>query len=365
MLTHGWRRFQWADVLQNKVPAFDFVPEYEGHIITGKITDKRSGLAVENALTYLSAPGYRFELGSSVSNKAGQLQFDINNFYGKNEIVVQTDTRKDSSYRLDVMSPFAEKFSSGPMADLYLSENMQQDLVSRSVGMQVQNAFLGDSLQKFETPKMGDSTPFYGVADRKYFLDEYTRFTTMEEVMREYIAGVSIHKRKQKFYFRVLNEPYQNTFDDDPLILMDGVPVFDATKIIEMDPLKVKKIEVVSRKYFLGAMESSGIVSYSTYKGDLEGYQLDPNALVLEYDGLQLKREFYSPVYKTAEQQASHVPDFRNLLYWSPDIRPDAGGKKQISFFTSDRQGKYLLLIEGINRDGKACSQKVQFDVLK
>ncbi|HTQ63270.1 MAG TPA: hypothetical protein VMI12_00655 [Puia sp.] len=365
MLTHGWRRFRWEDVLQNKMPVFEFLPEYEGHIITGKITDKKSGAPAENVLTYVSVPGTKYQVGTSVSNNKGQLQFDIKNFYGSNEIILETDYTKDSSHRLDVLSPFAEKFSAVPVSPFSISENVQDELLSHSIGTQVQNAYLTENLQKFDAPDMIDSTAFYGTPDKKFFLDEYTRFNTMEEVMREYIAGVSLRKRSQKFYFRVLNDPYRLFFEDDPLVLLDGVPVFDADKIIAMDPLKVKKIEVVNRQYFLGPLVASGIVSYTTYKGDLEGFQFDPNTVVLEYEGLQLQREFYSPVYETPQQINSRMPDFRNVLFWTPDIKTDKRGQKQLQFYTSDQAGKYLVVIQGINSDGKAGSYSFSFDVHK
>ena len=365
MLTHGWRRFRWEDILQNKLASFEFVPEYEGHIIAGKITEKRSGQPVENILTYLSAPGIRYQLGCSLSNKKGQVQFDIKNFYGSNEIVAQMYNQKDSNYRLEIMSPFSEKFSSAPIPSFNISESLQEDLISHSIGTQVQNAYLTESLQKFDMPEMIDSTAFYGTPDKKYFLDDYTRFTTMEEVMREYIANVSLRKHQDKFYLKVLNDPYRLFFDDDPLVLMDGVPVFDVDRVISMDPLKVKKIEVVNQKYFLGPLVASGIVSYTTYKGDLEGFQLDPNAIVLEYEGLQMQREFYSPVYETDTQINSRMPDFRNLLFWSPDIKTDERGRKQVNFYTSDQQGKYIGVLQGISPDGKPCSQSFTFEVNK
>jgi hypothetical protein len=365
MLTHGWRRFRWDDVFQNKV-AFEFVPEYEGHMIAGKITDKKSGMPAENILAYLSAPGTRFQFGSSVSNKKGQLQFDIKNLFGSNEVVAQVDnSQKDSNYRIDILNPFAEKFSSVPVPTFNLSEYVQEDLLSRSIGMQVQNAYLTENLQKFDLPKVPDSTAFYGTPDKKFFLDDYTRFNTMEEVVNEYIAGVSLRKRQQKFYFKMLNDPYKKYFDDDPLTLLDGVPVFEVGKIIEMNPLKIKKIEVVNRKYFLGPMIASGIVSFTTYKGDLEGFQFDPNALVLEYEGLQLQREFYSPTYETEKQLNSRIPDFRNLLFWSPDVKTDVYGKHQLHFYSSDLQGRYMVVVQGITGEGNAGSQSFTFDVIK
>ena len=43
MLTNGWRRFRWEDVLQEKKPSFAFLPEYAGHIVAGRITRTATG----------------------------------------------------------------------------------------------------------------------------------------------------------------------------------------------------------------------------------------------------------------------------------------------------------------------------------
>ena len=365
MITQGWRRFKWDDVIQNKTPSFEFVPEYEGHIINGRVVSKKNGLPMENVAAYLSAPGQKFQLGTALSNKNGLIQFDLKNFFGSNEIVLQTVNAKDTAYRMEVFTPFSEKFSDNPIPSFTLSETLQQDLLYHSVGMQVQNAFLNENLQRFDAPQVVDSTAFYGQPDKKYFLDDYTRFNTMEEVMREYVSFVSVHRRQQKFYFKVLNSPHQLFFDEEPLMLLDGVVVPDADKLMNYDPLKVKKIEVVGREYFIGPTIANGIISYTTYKGDLDGFQIDPNAVVLEYEGLQLQREFYAPVYDTEAQANSRMPDFRNLLYWSPNVKIGSLGNKQISFYTSDRQGKYIVVLEGITSSGQAGSKAITFDVSK
>ena len=148
-------------------------------------------------------------------------------------------------------------------------------------------------------------------------------------------------------------------------MLMDGVVFPDADKLMNYDPLNVKKIEVVGREYFIGPTIASGIISYTTYKGDLDGFQIDPNAVVLEYEGLQLQREFYAPVYETEAQVSSRMPDFRNLLYWSPSVKTGSLGNKQINFYSSDRQGKYIVVLEGITSSGQAGSKTFTFEVNK
>jgi hypothetical protein len=147
-------------------------------------------------------------------------------------------------------------------------------------------------------------------------------------------------------------------------MLLDGIPVFDADKIIEMDPLKVKKIELISSRYFLGPMTFTGIVSFSTYRGDLGGFELDPKVLVMPYEGVQAQREFYAPKYDS-NNAGSRVADFRNLLHWAPNVTTGKDGKATVEFYTSDQAGRYRVVIQGITPDGTAGSKTVSFDVKK
>jgi hypothetical protein len=104
-------------------------------------------------------------------------------------------------------------------------------------------------------------------------------------------------------------------------------------------------------------------MNWITYKGDLGGYVLDPHATVVDYEGLQLQREFYSPSYATEEQAGSHLPDFRNVLYWCPAVPQDSTGKSTLSFYSSDLPGKYVVLVEGLTADGDGGSGFASFEV--
>ncbi|HLY68694.1 MAG TPA: hypothetical protein VKR53_03125, partial [Puia sp.] len=363
MLTHGWRRFRWDDAMQTKSPLFEFAPEYEGHIVTGKVIDKNTGDPVEDVVAFLSVPARNFQLASARSDSRGVLRFDVKNFFGDDGIAVQTADIQDSNYRIDINNPFSEKNSSYRIPEFDYKSNLVNLLRNNSIGTQVRNIYRGDSLQTFFANFPKDSTAFFGKPDQKYLLDDYTRFTTMEEVMREYVANILVKNQSGHFHYKVLNYPYRLFFEDDPLVLFDGVPVSDMNKIIAFDPLKIKKIELMNRKYFLGPYTADGIISYSTYNGDLAGFQFDPNVLILKYDGLQLQREFYSPVYETEEQTASRQPDFRNLLFWLPELNTTKSGKKQVSFFTSDVKGKYVVMVEGITEDGRTGVNTATFTV--
>jgi hypothetical protein len=85
--------------------------------------------------------------------------------------------------------------------------------------------------------------------------------------------------------------------------------------------------------------------------------------VVLDYEGMQMQREFYHPTYETDAQLNSRLPDFRNVLYWSPDIKTDAKGKGSFSFFTSDLQGTYIGVINGLSAKSVPGTTTFTFDV--
>jgi len=209
-----------------------------------------------------------------------------------------------------------------------------------------------------------DTVPFYGKPDEKYLLDDFTRFPTMEEVMREYVPGVMVRIRKEKFHFLTVDLTNHTLYRDNPLVLLDGVPVFDINKIMNYDPRKVRKLDVMTHKYFLGNLSFSGVVSYTTYQGDLRDFETNPHAFTINYEGLQLEREFFSPRYETQQQRESRIPDTRDLLYWSPSVQTDQLGKQQLEFYSSDVPGKYVVSVQGITKNGKPGAAHLTFQII-
>jgi len=181
--------------------------------------------------------------------------------------------------------------------------------------------------------------------------------------LREYIREVNVFHPRNRFQIRVISD--KGFLEGDPLVLLDGIPIFDMNKVLAIDPLKIKRVDVIKDRYFWGPADAEGILSYASYKSDLAGVEVDPHAAVMDYEGMQLQRVFYSPVYDTDAQVSSHTPDFRSLLYWAPAVKTTTAGKNQLSFYTSDEDGKYVGVIQGMTADGESGSQTFTFDVKK
>lgn len=364
MLTNGWRRFKWENVLKNTKPFFEYVPEYNGPIITGNVINTITGKPAAGIESYMSVTGFQSGFNTSVSNKDGLVAFELKNFYGSSELVLQPNTIRDSSYRIDIIDPFSNNFSDRPLPLFSLNKRDAASLREQSISMQVQNIYSGKNIQHFIVPAM-DTAAFYLEPDAKYLLDDYTRFTTIEEILREYVILADVRKREGKFHFSLFDFANGDKFKTDPLVLLDGVPVFDLNKFMAVDPLKLKKLEVLNRKYFLGNSIFTGILNWTSYKGDMAGYDPGPHATIIDYDGLQREREFYSPAYSNENLLSSHIPDFRNVLLWDPNIKIPIGSTNQLSLYTSDLPGKYAVQVQGITKNGLCGNKVFIFEVKK
>jgi len=350
MLTQGWSRFHLDEWLHTSTKQFEFLPETEGPLVKGKITDKRTGLPAENIMGYLSVPGIHYKFSTATSNSLGELIFNPGNYYETNEIIVQTNNQFDSVYRINITDPYSDQFSNRKILPFLIPKSYTNNLLNRSIAAQSENVF--HKKVNYSSLNNSDTLPFYGNPDNIYLTDAYTRFTSMEEVMKEYVGEIRLRQVGNKYRFTAWNSRYKLFNDEEPLVLIDGVPVFSTNKVIGFDPLKIKKIEVVTQNNFTGALLSNGILSYSTYNGDLAGFPLDVNAFVLEYEGVQRHKEFYMPLYQTIQQKNSRIPDMRNVLFWSPNINTDNSGIANVQFYTSDLKGKYAIVVQGITKDG-------------
>lgn len=358
MLTHGWSRFKWEEVFRPFVPVY--TPELAYHVISGKVVMADTKAPAAGVRTDFSVAGSRIQFYNGLSDRNGIVNFYVKDLYGLNAAVLQANTSSDSLFNVDLLSPFSNRFSSRNWPALRLPAQLNRTLLVNSINMQALNMYYKTELNQSSDLKL-DSVSFFGKPGEYYLLDNYVRFPTIDEVLKEYVLAVGVRHRNGKPVMQVYSGiPNQGFFEERPLVLFDGVPIENTDKIFNYDPLKVRSIEVLAKKYFYGPATYGGIIKFNTYKNNMDNLELDPRAVVLDYDGLQLNREFYSPKYDTGD---SRLPDFRTLLFWSPDVATDAQGKGTLNFYTSDRPGVYMGVIEGLSLNGIPGKKVFRFEV--
>ena len=249
MLTQGWRRFQWKEVFREP-PKVTHLPEIRGHIVTARVLQEDEGQP--RIFTSLGSPGKVIRAYGAWTDGDGQARFEIKDFYGAKRIILQTRSDSTQQYEIRVINPFSDMVHKDAFDHWIPLRKHEKALLSRSIAMQVQDIYYYDTYGERTLAPWVDSTAFYGRPDATFYLDDYTRFPVMEEVMREYVPGVFVRKRKDGFHFVVIDLENGGVLSGDPMILLDGVPVADTDDIMAIDPLRIRKLEVVNRQYYLG-----------------------------------------------------------------------------------------------------------------
>ena len=361
LLTQGWSRFRWEEVLAATPKLPEFGPEPHGLVARARLV-QANGQPRANVTSFLASPSRLTRLSNSRSNAQGLVQFELSDFSGPRDLVLQADPSQDSTSRLTLLDPFSPRYATMPAPAVGVLPRFERDYARRHLQAQVQQTFVGKYRSRFAVEPV-DSMPFFGRPSESYLLDKFTRFKTMEEVLREYVPGVVVRIHKDGFHLLVVDKVNKTVLDNNPLVLLDAVPVFNMNKIMAMNPLKIRKLEVLDSRYFHGSAMYDGIVNLTTYKSDLEGFELDPQVLVQQYEGVQRQREFYAPRYDTPQAAQSRLPDLRNLLYWNPAIRTTTTGVAPLEFYTGDQVGRYLVVVQGLAASGLAGSRSFVLEV--
>src|SRR5690606_24388242 len=110
-------------------------------------------------------------------------------------------------------------------------------LVDHAVSVQVQLIY--DRNRESGDTFVGDTLPFYGYAEYNYNVDEYVKFSSIEDIFREYIRPVQIYKREGRMVPIIFLDKERRLMNRSPFLLIDNVPVFDIQKLMTINPAKI------------------------------------------------------------------------------------------------------------------------------
>ncbi len=359
MMTHGWRRFVWQDVLSKKEFKITYPAEINAPILSGQLNKNTFNKLPKSVL--LNFLGKTSVMSSMDIDDDGIFHFEIpfrldnKNVY----FLLNYDTLRTE--QLSLYSPFDLGYKKSPIPQKTWSIESKQYLETLNSNIQISQVYRAYN-QINGKPFLQDkvSTHFYGKSDYEYLLDNFTRFETVKDLFIEYIRSAVIRRRQKQNSFHVYNDL---VLQGRALTMIDGIAIWDADFILDFDPLKVEKIDVVNDLYYVGNNTYSGIINLTTYNGDFAEEELPEYLVKKAYHGLQQTREFHIPTYEYNTEAFKRIPDYRNTLYWNPNITLKGNKEIEIGFFTSDDSGEYIIEINGITHSGQPIYSKSGFSV--
>jgi hypothetical protein len=323
-----------------------YLPEFEGAIIDGVVIDLETGNpAVDpQTINLLSFPGKDIQLYAGQLFRTGEVNFYTQSVTGKHELSTTAIASSGKKYRIDIQSPYA-LHTPANVPPFKPDSTWLDYLELRNLSVQVTNTYFADSLSIIkEIASSADLVP-----QRRYILDDWTRFTSMEDVFIEFISLAGIRRTNEGRRFSMSDELLQS-FSNNILALLDNVPVANHELMIAYNPLLVRTIDLHYGQYIFGDYLFDGIIAFYTYNNDYPGITFGESTQIFDYEGTQPYRYFYTPKYD-ATSVNSPLPDFRHTLLWEPLIQSNGLHELIIPFTTSDIPGNYVITIEGIGKN--------------
>ena len=330
------------------------VAEDEGKIVRARVTV--GGKPADHLNLIAALKGSGAVLSTATTNAEGMATFVLPVSYDASTLVLTAQNATLQGVAISVVREAAGA-TSVRFACLRLRESQRDDIEARLLNSKILSRFHGEDARSYDAAGK-DTTDFYGKPDFKYNLDEYVRFPNMEEVIGEIIPEVRVKKEKGERSLQVLNLSMKEFFPEEALALVDGIPLRDTRKIIDADPLLIRSIEVITRKYIMGGTEFKGIVHFKSYRGDLAGIQLSPGDASVPYQGNQEAARLSTP---ESVSKGDRMPDLRNLLL--KEKLSEEQLRNGFHFFSSDATGDYKVQVRGHRENGAIATSSTLITV--
>ena len=294
------------------------IPEYEGEIVSIRVPAMYSGVTA-----VLSGPGLRNDIYSSTVDSTGLVSFYTGNIYGDRDLVFELNSRDvNDDFSLEVLSPFASpELDRDGVPELHLNGSVAEDLKRRSVAMQISRHFGID--EYMDSLQLRPDLLFKGGSMTVYEMDDYTRFPTMRETIVEYVREVHIRRQDGEPVLKLVPgksfESYSSMLGGNALVLVDGVPVSEHGRVLDLNPALLRRICIYPYDVSTGSCIYSGVVNFISFRGDMAGLQFPGRVRILDFHGVTF------PVTVGAAKEDSLSPDYRYTRIWQPLLHLEAG----------------------------------------
>lgn len=378
MLTHGWRKYNWEDIIKGRLPVLKYPVDSDylqirGAVFNGSTFDHKLVQSITMVLQSKdSSKQYFFTpINPDASfNQRGIIFFDtVRVFYKINgDKKVAPTTVANFTYSLPtVLYPtqiqlyhFAKPDTTGLSYLMYMEAQAKKIkkafdsvVVLKEVVVQSKAKSAIDVLDEKYTSGLFSSKDTYAfdVQNDIHATGATNVFQYLQNLIPGMTMSIPILGANGAEDANSNNVPGLNWRDGTPDIFLNEV-ISDAEQTMGIQMSDIAYIKVF-RPPFMGSSGSgpSGAIAIYTKKpADLKNESLKglSNAILTGYTNY---KEFYSPNYLTAPTK---VPDVRTTLYWNPYVLTDKKTKLvKLDFFNNDVTTKFRIVVEGMNAAGK------------
>lgn len=326
------------------------LPELEGELIRGVIYNKATNEPLANTDISFSVVGKTSRCQFARTNSKGEFIFVTSDIAGQKEIVIQPLQPDISGSFVELAEPFCSSFASIKLPGFGLDTAMAENINDAVISMQVKNVY-EQAVDRTIDSAVFRIPDFFGAPSRIIKLADFIELKDVREIVKELLPDVTLIRKNGRPALKVVSSNIYQLFEDPALVIFDGVPVNDIDALMKVSAKDLETIKITNARYFYSDYIFDGIICFISKKGNLSSMEYNNSVFRQVYDGCQKNEEFFSPDYMVPGLE--RIPDFRNTLYWIPELMTSEDGTASVDFFTSDEAGEYLISVDGLTSDGR------------
>jgi hypothetical protein len=364
MLTNGWRRFKWEDVVKGKLPQITYPKDTSYLHLSGKLFGvARSQLSGNESIALLikdTAASKMLIMGINTDGSFGDpdlILFDTLKVYYslKSKFLTSAEAR----FMTDRLpAPNYTAFSKNFLYsnNIFDTTGMSHHILMASKALELANIDRGHIMQTvvIQTTKK----PTVAVLDEKYTSgmfkggDGYqfdlvgdplsTSYMNAFMYLQGKVAGLQINTNS--------TPPSLSWRGGAPAVFLDEIPT-DVEMIGNIPVTDIAYIKVFRPPFMGGSGGANGAIAIYTRKGGDQAPGkggLSSNTIA----GYSPIKEFYSPNYDRFDSRNDRL-DIRSTLYWAPVIATTQKNKTvKLSFYNNDVTKAFRVVIEGMTKEG-------------
>ena len=330
MMTYGWRRFRWDDVLTQTLPEINHLPS-STLSVSGTATDPSNDQYLSNFPVDLNIRGMENGNFSTSTDNRGVFVFEDLKFYNDTRIRI-------SSNRMVANHP--------PRLELNTGEFRNIDFVANTLTVPNQVTRRGSN---WERTSGAGSSPYarvkeeraaprqYGVPDQTVYLDEDVRQPNMYDILVTRVRGLN-----HNMQFR---GPSSINLSSAPLFMLDGTEIGQSA-FLNLNPRYVERLEVFSgpKASIFGVRGANGAILAYTRRAS------DPGLVAFEdylIQGYHSPREYYADLMSSFRgSKSEHAPE--RAVHWEPNLVTDESGVVTTAIPVVKGEGTVTFVIQGM-----------------
>lgn len=342
--------------------------------ISGLVTKANGRAEVKSRVTLFSTDTRL--LLDTITDVRGRFTFNELAFYDNTRFIIQAKTdkgKRNLKIVLDsILLPNIKKSQNLQLRPIentysYIHTNKERIETLTRKERQEKSILLQDVLVEGNDRRLKYSRNLNGPgeADQIIYAEDLKGCISLEQCLQGRLVGVRFVDGKA---YSTRTPMSINSGVPSMAVIIDGMPVVetDMGALSLINPSEIETIEEVrgAGTVVYGPNGIGGLLIITTKHGNTDKFQspYKPGIISFVPKGLLSPRPFFSPDYSSGA--AGYIgKDLRSTIYWNPNLISDKDGKVSFEFYTADEPGKYRMIIEGIDLEGRLAYSISEFEV--